>query len=536
MEYPLAAASFCGMRLLDTGAAELYYETTGRKRNEQEGERMKSDQDQPGKPPRRTHSAPVPGMPYGLHTEKKSESSADARRAFEFIEVKPMSEQREAPVGAFNSWEEQGWEGGDAAFSVTREPEEPPEEQYFSPMPDLEPEDPYQEMEETGVYADGEPYGEPYEEPYPQPYPQAYPEPYPEPTEDGSDEPPDAQEPAPPPPVQERRPEPWRAAVILSCIAGLLFCGVEIYRIAQNIVQSQAEFSAYREVYLVENNEDFSGDAQAVALLPAGVTYPPTASPVPVSTPTPTPRIALNDPLVAAMSEGGVDPDQSVSPVTPTPAARTAITRYPDNPLLVLRSDIETLQEENGDIVGRLTIGGILNELVVQQNNTYYLNHNATGAYSGYGAVFVDENVNFRIPPENILLYGRTSNEGKTFAPLKNYVSQGIEFAGRYAFLSFNTLYEEARYVVIAVIDADSSPSSPQYFNYKRLSFDTDADMLQFAQEAISRSLYIFNVGVIPSDRLLTLATLSDGTDSDSIVIVCRMLREGESDGYIQAN
>ena len=30
------------------------------------------------------------------------------------------------------------------------------------------------------------------------------------------------------------------------------------------------------------------------------------------------------------------------------------------------------------------------------------------------------------------------------------------------------------------------------------------------------------------------LVTLSDGTDSSAIVIVCRMLREGERDGYIQ--
>ena len=112
-------------------------------------------------------------------------------------------------------------------------------------------------------------------------------------------------------------------AVILSCVAGLLFCGVEIYSIAQNIVESEAELRDYRSVYLTEHNEDFSRNAEAVALRPAGETYPPTASPVPVVTPTPTPRIAQNDPLIAAMSGGGLDAEQSVSPVTPTPARIT---------------------------------------------------------------------------------------------------------------------------------------------------------------------------------------------------------------------
>ena len=71
-------------------------------------------------------------------------------------------------------------------------------------------------------------------------------------------------------------------AVILCCIAGLLFCAVEIYRIAHSVVQSETELRKYRELYLKEHNEDFMNSAQAVALRPPGETYPPTASPVPV--------------------------------------------------------------------------------------------------------------------------------------------------------------------------------------------------------------------------------------------------------------
>ncbi|MBE0601743.1 MAG: class B sortase, partial [Firmicutes bacterium] len=275
---------------------------------------------------------------------------------------------------------------------------------------------------------------------------------------------------------------------------------------------------------------DFIRSAQAVALRPAGETYPPTASPVPRQTPSPTPRIAQNDPLIGAL--GDVDPNQSVAPGGETPAPRYKRDRYPYNPLLVIRDEVSALQLINPDIVGRLVIDGVMDENVVMRNNTYYLNHNAAGDYSGYGAVFADQNLAFRYPPENIVLYGRTSSPGKTFAPLKNYADQGIGFAQEHPYITFAGPYEEARYGIIAVIRSSGDPAAPDFFDAQVLAFATDEDMLAFASEAVSRSLYSFNASVQASDRLLTLVTLSDGTDVSRIIVVCRMLREGEA-GYI---
>jgi hypothetical protein len=494
-------------------AAEMYYKNTPSKPQKyaREGESMRSDRDRTGMPPRRTPWAPVPGTPYRLHTDKEDDPSAVRRRDIEFIESRPASGRRDTGGDAYNSWEELGWQGGETAFPVTQEPQVLQEEQYFKPMLDLDRELP-DAYGEPGEYAQREP-----------------------PPELIADEPEFFQEPPPPPPLpkKERRKEPWRTAVILCCVAGLLFCAVEVYRIARDVLQSDAELKEYRELYLTEHNEDFSANWQAVALRPPGETYPPTASPVPMQTPTPTPRIAQNDPLIAAMSSG-LATDQSVAPETPAPPARYTLERYPDNPLLIVRDDIAALQAENPDIVGRLIIDGVLNEIVVKRNNTYYLNHSAMDIYSGYGAVFADENIVFSAPPENILLFGRTSNEGRTFAPLKDYISQGLDFAGRHAFLSFNSLYEEARYVIIGIVKSSSDPAAADYFDYQRTTFATDGEMLAFASEAIGRSQYEFNAGVIATDRLLTLVTLSDGTDQSRIVIVCRMLRDGEYDGYLQ--
>lgn len=425
----------------------------------------------------------------------------------------------------------------DRPYSDSTAPYPPSQATGPYPPADAYPDGGYEEA--AGPYPDEPVYDDPAEffpeppsggdetEPFPPSDPQPEPPPYPEAG--------DSNTPPPERPWKRRfAVEPWRMAVILGCVAGLLFCGLEIYKIAGNVMESETELSSYRELYLKENNVELSRRAQAVALRPAGETYPPRVTQAPVQTPTPTPRIEQNDPLIAAMSDGGLSAEQTVAPYGPTPEARSCLERYPLNPLLVERDDITTLQEQNEDIVGRLVIDGILNEIVVQRNNTYYLNHNAMGLTSNYSAVFADENLSLRTPPENILLYGRTSYEGKAFSQLKNYISQGVSFAQRYAFLSFNHLYEEARYVIVAIVQADSSPASQNYFNYRQLTFANDSQMLSFVAEAKGRSVYQFNVAVAATDRLLTLVTLSDGTDTENLIILCRMLRDGERDGVVQ--
>ena len=78
--------------------------------------------------------------------------------------------------------------------------------------------------------------------------------------------------------------------------------------------------------------------------------------------------------------------------------------------------------------------------------------------------------------------------------------------------------------VLFAVLVADGSPSSARYFNYaSHPTFLTDEEMLRYVESAKQSSLYQFNVDVVPSDRLLTLATLGSG--ENSLVLMYRTER-----------
>ena len=53
--------------------------------------------------------------------------------------------------------------------------------------------------------------------------------------------------------------------------------------------------------------------------------------------------------------------------------------------------------------------------------------------------------------------------------------------------------------------------------------------MMEYVQSAVDYSLYRFSVSVEPSDRLLTLATVSSRGNGKCLVLLFRMVREGEA-------
>ncbi len=328
---------------------------------------------------------------------------------------------------------------------------------------------------------------------------------------------------------------PWRVALLTALTIGLLFCVIEGYKIVQSLIANERSKVDYLAEYQALAGADATQGLSGVELLPAGVTYAPTATPVPAQTPTDKPRVNQNDPLIGVMDGGGSQTadDQPVLP-TNTPVTRSRLTRYPDNALLSISEAFRELRAENPDVVGRLTIEDVLSETVVQRNNTFYLNHNARGLLSATGAVFVDESCVLRTPPENLLLRGQASAEGKLFAPLRQYVSSAA-FVSANGIVTLETIYETAQYVIFAVIKADSVANSAGYFNYAGYPvFQSDAQMLSYAAAAKQQSVYRSNVDVRATDRLLTLATVPEGGDTVSIVLLCRMLRNGETSGNIQ--
>lgn len=330
-------------------------------------------------------------------------------------------------------------------------------------------------------------------------------------------------------PAERPRIRMGRLVALILSIGMLVFCVVTITALVMDLVKSEKQMEDARSAYLEQNHTELHNGAARVDLLPAGQTYVPTATPSAtpfVARPTPTPIIPIREAAVISLGRGSSGAESTEEPVTET-ALRTRTNIYPKNPLRNIMPSLTELIKENSDIIGRLVIPGVLDEIVVQRNNTYYLTRTYLGTTSEGGSVFADEGCQLRNPPENLLLRGQGSVPGKTFAPLWQYVSGGASFVSTAATARLTSLYEEESYVLFAVIVADTDPSSSGYFNYaSHPSFTTDEDMLRYVQDARAHSLYQFDVDVQPSDRLLTLSTI--GSDS-CLVLMYRMARDGEN-------
>lgn len=319
-----------------------------------------------------------------------------------------------------------------------------------------------------------------------------------------------------------------RLAALIVSLLMVAFCFYTTSQMVMELVRSEKSMENARSTYLKANHIELHNGAARVDVLPAGQTFVPTATPSAtpfVARPTPTPIIPIREAAVASLGRAGVEELTEEEPVL-TPGLRTRTNTYPKNPLRNVQESLTALIRENPDVVGRLVIPGVLDEIVVQRNNTYYLTRTYLGTTSEGGSVFADEGCQLRNPPENLLLRGQGSVPGKTFAPLWQYVSGGVPFVSSAATAKLTSLYEEESYVLFAVIVADSDPQKSGYFNYaSHPSFATDEAMMRYVQEARSHSLYQFDVDVQASDRLLTLSTI--GSDS-CLVLMYRMARDGE--------
>lgn len=324
-----------------------------------------------------------------------------------------------------------------------------------------------------------------------------------------------------PPSSPPRAPVSAGRVIALACaLLMLVFCGIVGGRMVLELTRSEREVSQRRSEYLEETGQELYHGAARVDLPPGGQTFVPTATPAPTPF-VPTPQPTARESVIAAAAVAG-------PAATATPSLRTRLEMYPKNPFSTIMESLAPVIAQHPDTVGHLVMPGLVDEMVMQRNNTYYLNHNSLGATSQSGAVFVDQSCSFRYPPENLLLRGQTSVPGKVFAPLWQFVSGGMEFVQSHTVLTLTTLYEEERYVLFAVIVTDADTTSPSHFNYaSQPTFTTDESMMHYVQTARSHSLYPFAVDVQATDRLLTLATIGDS--NNCLVLMYRMARNGEN-------
>lgn len=224
-----------------------------------------------------------------------------------------------------------------------------------------------------------------------------------------------------------------------------------------------------------------------------------------------------------------------VSQATTTPMVDPWIeikNKYPDiefpdgmNPAF---SDLYAI---NPEFAGWISIPELnINYSVVQaEDNDKYLRRDLYGKYTSYGVPFFDYHCQMRNLSRNTVIYGHNMrHDDKIFGTLEQYKT--IDGFRKAPLIGMSTLYGDYTFKVYAVFisNRDASDDNGKIFNYIFVNAGEER-FRNYLAEIEKRKLYTTGVDINENDKILTLSTCCYDFEGASLVVVGRLLREGES-------
>ena len=185
-----------------------------------------------------------------------------------------------------------------------------------------------------------------------------------------------------------------------------------------------------------------------------------------------------------------------------------------------VRSSFLSVQKDNPDIIGRLTIDALqLGYLVVQhENNDYYTSMGYNRKKSNKGAIYLDNacDATAHPPKGHYLIYGHNMADGSMFGSLHRYLYAA--FFENCGHIRFDTLYADFEWEVFSVYQIASGDA----FAYA--PYENAQQWLSYLQALSSKSLFPADITLHADDVLLTLGTIPSRS-GEMIIVHARLLR-----------
>ena len=209
-----------------------------------------------------------------------------------------------------------------------------------------------------------------------------------------------------------------------------------------------------------------------------------------------------------------------------------------------LPDDVETfedLQKKNEDIIGWLTLYGTTIDyplLYAQEDNNYYLNHNALKEPESSGSIFLDYRNQRDFSDFNNILHGHHMAEHKMFGDLDLFAGEEFFRDHEFGNLFFNG--DDHGVQILAVILTDGYDSNiyktgirtdeekVRFINYvyERAKLIRGVDLTNKSQEERARTLLQQGVTspITPRDTILTLSTCNLTETNGRYIVIAKLL------------
>ena len=199
------------------------------------------------------------------------------------------------------------------------------------------------------------------------------------------------------------------------------------------------------------------------------------------------------------------DPAQPTEPVPSLPE---------EDPIVYPVVDFDALHEINPNVVAWIYIEDThINYPVVQgTDNQYYVKHMIDGTANRAGSIFMDRRNNPDFLDKHTILYGHNMKNDTMFADITNYRDQ--EYYDSHPMGLIMTPDGNFRFEIIAAHVAKLSGPSWD------LEFESDAQALQWAQNAMEKSGFVSRYTPTEKDLYITLSTCSYEFNEARFVLV----------------
>ncbi len=207
-----------------------------------------------------------------------------------------------------------------------------------------------------------------------------------------------------------------------------------------------------------------------------------------------------------------------------------------------LKEGAKLLLERNKDVVGYIKISNTdISYPVVQRRkedgNEYYLNKNIDHEDAKAGTIFLDwrnyfdyvvDGIRVLENSQNLVIYGHDMKDGSMFGGLQAY-EDSDGFYSENPIIELSSNYETYKYKIFAYFIIDAEDETETKFEcWNTLNFAGEDDFYEFVNNAKKRALTFNEVDVEYGDQLLTLSTCNSVFDTGRLIVMGRLLRDGE--------
>ncbi len=154
------------------------------------------------------------------------------------------------------------------------------------------------------------------------------------------------------------------------------------------------------------------------------------------------------------------------------------------------------------------------------EDDEYYLHHDFYGQDSRYGCLYVRRQADLEAGT-NFIIYGHNMKDGSMFGDLDLYLNES--FYKEHPVISFDTIYEERTYDIVAVFRSQVYNEEDEVFKYYQFyEADTQEAFDDFYNNIKELSLYDTGVEAQFGDTFLTLSTCAYHVPDGRLVVVAK--------------